>query len=287
MNKLLIILLITVTTANCQDFGKLNIIASFPNHMKEVSGIDILADSNLIWMVEDAGNKPKLYGFDKATESLEKAITLANADNKDWEDLTSNGKSTIYIGDFGNNGNERKDLAIYTVKDVLRVSENETDATKTSFILEDQQKFPPKKKDRNYDIEAFFYLNNYFYLFTRNRSNDFDGTTKLYKLPAQEGNFTAELMDSFIVCDDKKDCEVTSAAIHPESGQIALLTYDKVFLFRNYQNDDFFGGKVREIKLGHLSQKEGITFKDAKTLYIADERNGSNGGNLYELKIKD
>ena len=287
MYRLLALFLLSITTVNCQDFGKLEIVASFPNHLKEVSGIDLLPESDLIWVVEDSGNKTAVYGFDKNSETNKRVLSIENANNEDWEDLTTNGRSTLYIGDFGNNSNKRKDLVIYTVDSVLSNRSDKTQATKTTFTLEDQKEFPPKKKDRNFDIEAFFYLNDNFYLFSRNRSKDFDGTTKLYKLPAKEGDFTAKLIGSFKTCDDKKYCDITSAAIHKASGTVALLTYDKVFLFSDFQGDDFFNGKVRKIDLGYISQKESITLKDQNTLYIADERSGIYGGNLYELSIKN
>ena len=39
------------------------------------------------------------------------------------------------------------------------------------------------------------------------------------------------------------------------------------------------------ISLGHHSQKESICFKNNETLYIADEQNGVEGGNLYEFTL--
>jgi hypothetical protein len=285
--KILLLLLIPIFTVNCQDFGKLNIIASLPNSMKEVSGIDVVEGSDLIWMVDDRGNSPTLYGFNKDTESFDRQITLTNANNEDWEDVTSDADGNLFIGDFGNNRNDRKDLTIYTVRNITSIMSNKAEVTQTRFYLEDQDKFPPKKKDRNFDIESFFYLNNHFYLFTRNRSKDFDGTTKLYKLPAKEGDFEAKLISSFKTCNDKKDCEVTSAAIHHKTGTVVLLTYDKVFIFTAYSGDSFFEGNVEKIKLDHYSQKESVTFKNENTLYIADERNDGFGGNLYELSIKN
>ncbi|MAP55549.1 hypothetical protein [Altibacter sp.] len=286
MKKFLLFCFICVSIS-CQDFGKLKILASLPLALDEVSGIEYLPDSELVWMVADAGNARAVFGVDPATEAVKRTIKIENAKNHDWEDLAADEKGTLYIGDFGNNNNARQNLAIYTVPNVVAIQDDRTTATRTAFSLEDQTEFPPKKSERNFDIEAFIYFNAHFYLFTRNRSASFDGTTKLYKLPAQAGTFEAKLISSFQTCKDPSDCDVTGAAIDHKNGTIALLTYNKVFIFKDYPEDRFFEGTVEKIKIGHKSQKESVSFKDANTLYIADERNGYEGGNLYELSLKN
>jgi sugar lactone lactonase YvrE len=35
--------------------------------------------------------------------------------NIDWEDITKDKDGNLYVGDFGNNDNERKDLCIYKI----------------------------------------------------------------------------------------------------------------------------------------------------------------------------
>ncbi|GHC58316.1 SdiA-regulated domain-containing protein [Ulvibacter litoralis] len=287
MTKILFALLITAFTANCQDYGVLTKKETLPKSLKEISGTEYNSKNNTLWMVEDSGNSPAVYAFNPISGKIELEINITNATNIDWEDLSFSPDGNLYIGDFGNNNNDRKNLVIYTLKNASNISSSEAEVTKTNFTLEDQDKFPPKKKDRNYDIESFFFLNNHFYLFTRNRSKDFDGTTKLYKLNASEGASEAKLLGTFQTCNKQSHCQVTSAAIDYTTGNIALLTYNRVFIFSDYSGDDFFNGTVQEIKLKYTSQKEGITFKDSKTLYITDERNKSNGGNVYQLNLTD
>ena len=40
-------------------------------------------------------------------------------------------------------------------------------------------------------------------------------------------------------------------------------------------------------ELNDVTQKEGICFKDSKTLLIVDEKDKKTGGNLYEIKLSD
>jgi len=288
MRLTLSLLLLSFVTLSCQELGKLEVIEHLPPKLKEVSGIEKVDGSPLLWMVNDSGNAARIYGYNFETDKIEKTIKLTNGKNKDWEDLASDGLGTLYIGDFGNNSNNRKDLAIYGLKDFNKLENDvKAEAAITTFFYEDQELYPPKKNKQNFDVEAFFYYKEYFYLFTRNRNDgkSFDGLTKLYKIPAIEGHFMATLIGSFNTCENFKQCQITSAAIHRESGKVALLSYNQVWIFSDYKDDRFFDGKLSKIDIGHFSQKESILFKSENELYIADEMRETQGGNLYLLKL--
>ena len=285
MKKLSAILVFTVFTASCQDFGILEFVADLPGLVNEVSGIEKFPDENQIWVINDSRNPPEVYTFDLTTKKLEKTLRVKNAPNIDWEDLTKGPDGTLYVGDFGNNLSNRTDLTIYAIKNPDSLDKRRVESLVTTFRLEDQIKFPPKNKSLSFDVEAFIFFKDHFYLFTRNRAKKYDGTTKIYKLPAAEGDFVATLMGTFKTCEDQSDCEITGAAIHEPSGKIALLSYNKVWIFSDYQDDDFTSGTVEKIKLGHSSQKESICFISENELYIADERSHGKGGNLYFLKL--
>ena len=285
MKNLSLLLLLSVFTASCQDYGKLQLIADLPGLAKEVSGIEKFEGEDLIWLVNDSRNPPEVYAFSLETNKVEKTIRVKNASNIDWEDLARDTIGNLYVGDFGNNNSNREDLTIYTIAQPGSLEKRRTEALITTFYLEDQEKFPPKEKNLSFDVEAFIYLKGNFYLFTRNRAKKFDGISKIYRLPAQEGHFKAELIGSFKTGNDQSDCQVTSAAIHHATGKIALLSYNKVWIFSDYKDDDFTSGTVTEFKLKHTSQKESICFKSENELYIADERSHGEGGNLYLLNL--
>lgn len=287
MNKLIIFLAISLFGSACQDFGKLTILHSLPSELEEISGIEVAGPSRLLWAVTDSGNEATLFLYDPEKNKIKRSIAIANGKNHDWEDIATNPNGTVYIGDFGNNNNSRKDLTIYSIPDAFNTTQSTVDAGITTFEFEDQLKFPPKKKDRNFDVEAFIYFKDHFYLFTRNRSSKFDGTTKLYRLPAQPGHFSAKLIASYVTCKDADDCMITGASIDPMSGKLVLLSYNKLWLLSEFEDDNFFEGTIETIKLHHASQKESICFLNSSTLLIADEQTGVEGGNLYQLKLGD
>ncbi len=270
---------------SCQkEAEKMTAIYLFPKKMDEVSGISYSQKLDLLWVIEDSGNKNEIYGIDMKGNVIN-TVTIKKVKNVDWEDITKDKDGNLYIGDFGNNNNSRTDLCIYKIaKDSL--GNKETDIVyKVSFAYPEQNDFPPQKNELLYDVESFFEFNNHFYLFTKNRSKGFDGTTLLYKIPNKPGFHDAKLMGEFKTCNDYDTCVITSAAISSDDSKVVLLSHSKLWLFENFKNDNFFSGTVSELDLKHYSQKEGVCFKDNKTVFISDERVHKIGGAVYEVSI--
>ncbi len=276
------ILILLIILVNCSNYGQLDLVTRLPNVLSEVSGVQTFQNSDMIWMINDGGNPHRLYGVTRKGK-IRKEIII-NAKNEDWEDLTSDDEGNLYIGDFGNNNSKRKDLVILKIKHADLQKDEDIDVQRIRFYFPEQKKFPPKKKQRYFDTESFIFLNGYLYLFTRSRVSDNYGKTSLYKIPAKEGNHAAEYISSFTFC-NLLTCSITSAAISNDQKRIVLLSSDTVLLFTDFKGDDFFSGKVTHLPLGHLSQKEGVCFKNDNTLYITDEKAFGTGGKLYEFKL--
>jgi hypothetical protein len=262
--------------------GNLFVIANLPTTLREASGIALSNNSDLIWMINDSGNAPILYAVDLQGK-IKKQLKI-NAKNHDWEDLTTDNEGNIYIGDFGNNANNRKHLSILKVsKDSIDVS-GKIEIDRISFSYPEQHQFPPKKKQMHFDSESFLFYNDSLYLFTKSRYSKEYGKTNLYKIPATPGKHEAAFISSFNTCNDY-GCWVTSADISASKKQVVLLTEHSAFAFTDFKKDDFFSGKVNIYPFDHFSQKESVCFKNDSTLYISDERSSGRGGNLYEFKL--
>ncbi|OXA99966.1 SdiA-regulated domain-containing protein [Flavobacterium pectinovorum] len=278
---------ISVALLACQQQSNndLKELYSLPKKLKEVSGITYFPKNNLLYTLEDSGNKNAIYALN-SDGKLAKTITITNATNVDWEDITKDKNDNIYIGDFGNNDNERKDLCIYKVAKNELNKDMAVAEYKVSFSYPEQTEFPPKKKELFYDVEGFFENGNYFYLFTKNRSKNFDGTVFIYKILNAPGTQKATRIGEFKTCDNYNHCVLTSATISPDGKKVVVLSHDKIVLFKDFKGDLFHKGTQTEIKLNHFSQKEAIVFKDNSTLLIADEKTNKVGGNVYEFKLK-
>ena len=268
--------------SSCSDYGQLQIVADLPNSLHEISGIQTVNNSQLIWAHNDGGNKSRIYGLN-AKGKIKKVITI-NAKNNDWEDLTSDHLGNLYIGDFGNNLSKRKNLVILKVDANDLKNNKNVEVERIRFFFPDQQKFPPKKKQLYFDTESFFFYNDNLYLFTRSRVKGNYGKTSLYKIPATEGNHAAEFISDYANC-KKLKCSITSAAMSKDQKNVVLLSSESVLLITDFEDDNFFNGKITQLPLDHQSQKEGVCFKDNNTLYITDERAPGKGGNLYKFNL--
>lgn len=268
---------------SCQNHGKLDIITDIPSNLEENSGIQMFT-SNSLWLIEDNGNKDNIYRINLKGE-ITRQFEVKNAKNDDWEDLAKDLEGNLYIGDFGNNGNDRKELTIYKLSNPEREQGDKIEAEKIEFVYPEQKKFPPKKSKLLYDAEAFFHWNNFLYIITKNRTRPYNGKALIYRVPDEKGTYEAMLIGEFEVCDNQDTCSITSADISSDGKKIALLTYGYLILITDFKFDDFSKGKKQLIDLGLRTQLEALCFKNDSTLFLSDEKSHLQGGNLYRLDL--
>jgi len=252
--------------------------------LREISGIEFDKYKRL-WAINDGGDKPKLYRLNK-DGSIAKEILVTNAKNIDWEDMTQNKFGHFFLGDFGNNDNDRKWLTIYKIENPIDIKTDTTEAEIIKFTYPELGTAPLEPNERNFDLEAFVSLGRHLYLFTKNRTEPFDGITNLYKVGDHAANFDAELIGSFKTCTTMEElCWITSAALSPDQSKLVLLDSRSIWLFENFTGDKFFSGDISRIDLGIVTQKEAITFYDENTIVFTDEEFRGIGGNAYFIKL--
>lgn len=261
-------ILIALLFFSCNS-GNLTVIADLPTSLKEISAVETLPDSNLIWVIEDSGNDNYLYALNHNGD-IEKQLQISNAQNTDWEDLTSDANGNIYIGDFGNNNKKRNMFSILKIEK----PNNTTTQTEAQFIT-----FSLPKKVKAQDFEAFFLMNDSFYVFSKNKKSG-----KLFKVPNRIGHHEALFITGFNL--KGKNNPITSADISDDHKTIVLLNHDVAWQITNFVGDTFFEGTIKSLDFNHMSQKEGICFITNKSVYITDEKAKNEGGNLYEFNLK-
>lgn len=246
-----------------------------PDELPEVSGL-YYANGDSLWWHNDSGDRPRLILTDGTGALLhEWGLPIQH---RDWEDVTTDDRGNIYVGDFGNNANARQDLRIYIVNPETQALDS------ILFTYPDQTAFPPPSAQANFDMEAFFWFQDSLHLFSKNRLRAGNGFTKHYALPARAGRYTAELRDSIFL----PDRVVTAAAISPDGQTVALLSYfynrilgfipksrTTIWTFSNFEGTAFLEGDVRKkaVRNGPApSQFESIDFIDNQRVYVASER---------------
>lgn len=285
MNKLHLLLLFVLFHGCTQKpwYGNLTYLGKLPSKLNEVSGIAMVNDS-LIWAIEDNGNKNRIYALNLEGK-LVKEVKVENAKNRDWEDLAKDKEGNLYIGDFGNNANERKDLCIYKVPNPDQWKKGKLKAEKIAFHYPEQKEFPPKKSNLRFDCEAFFYNDDFLYLITKDRSRPYEGKAFIYKVPAIKGNHPAKLIGEFVSCLDSQFCSITAADISPDGKRIVLLGSGFIWLFSDFTSEDFTQGNLQTIDVLYRTQQESICFVDNHTVLIADEQSKTKGRSLYSYTL--
>lgn len=248
--------------------------------IKEASGIiKSRLWNDVYWTVNDSGNDPLIFPFNKAGEIIPPrwnaqldGIHIHNAANVDWEAITIDHDGYLYIADIGNNANARRDLVIYKIREPYpRETALTTAVSRIFFYYPEQREFPAVRK--NFDTEALFWRKEKLYVLTKNRSDDY---TQLYELDPQ----VTESMQPAKLCEEFRIGQpVTDACYNPSERQLVVLTINSVWLFQAPTDDEkFFTGHIRWLPI-EADQCEAICF-DEDNLLILNEK-----GYLFQLPI--
>jgi len=238
-----------------------------PNKIKESSGL--IKVDNKLWTLTDSGGKAELYQIDERNGHIIKTVKITNASNKDWEDLAFD-DNYVYIGDFGNNKGNRKDLKIYKIPRASLKTQKSVKAEKIVFSYSDQKDFRSRPQRSNYDCEAMVAYNGKLYLFSKNWQNQ---KTRLYELPTTAGKHKAKYISTF-----NTQSMVTGASINKELNILLLTTYSalldvNVWAFTNFKGNNLLGGNSKRLNFQNtiFGQIEGVTFIDNYKAYLSSE----------------
>lgn len=226
---------------------------TLPVCINENSGLTNAWQENYYWTHNDGGGNAELYMIDKRGYVFD-TLLINDAVNIDWEELTKDNEGNIYIGDFGNNNQARKDLCIYKHKN------NKTQ--KITFRYADQTEFPAQK--RVFDCEAFFWHDGNLYLFSKDWSKKHH--TKLYMIPDKAGDYTISPQDSVFL-----KSPVTAADISPDGKEFALLSYGKIYTFEISAGKIDFSKPKGCIKVGR-NQMEALNYINNTDFIMTNEQ---------------
>ncbi|OWY22590.1 hypothetical protein C7N43_01435 [Sphingobacteriales bacterium UPWRP_1] len=252
-------------------FAQQTTIGGLPAVITESSGLEnFTGNDSLLWSHNDSGGQPDVYLFNLNGQLIH-TIHVNNYANSDWEDLAQDEAQNLYIGDFGNNANNRTDLKILKIP--VAGLPDTVIAQVITYHYPDQTAFPPPTNSgRNFDMEAFFYHNDSLYLFSKNvfsLTSPGTGYTKLYTLPAIPGNHAAQLIDSLSTF-----FPVTAADIAPSGKAAVLLCYTRMYVLYNFSGNNFLNGQQQMYNITPLfppKQTEAIVFRDCASVYITAE----------------
>jgi len=266
--------------------------ATLPGTLLEISGMTQAGGK--WWGHNDSGADEVFYSINPETGTILQTIELKNAKNRDWEEITAD-NTQLYIGDFGNNSNNRQNLGIYIVP-LSQIGNGSTETVQEfgwsflPFSYNDQTNYAAQPEDSSvYDCEAMIIHGGKIHLFTKSRR--YHNTAHYIVNPSNNGAEKTETFDSQGV--------ITGASISPDGLLIALLGYDlrpllpKVFCWLLWDwpagTDQFFAGNKRRIELGNalqVGQAESIGFAGNRSGYLTNEVTKFNGVTFVEQAVR-
>jgi len=269
-------LLLSTASLNAQVMNQLSLL---PDELTESSGLEFASDYSF-WSHNDSGSMSQLVRIDTSGQILQ--ILEIAVSQVDWEDLTKDPDGNLYIGDFGNNSNDRVSQQVYKISSDELWSTLPVNVDTIEFTFGDQSAYPPLEMERHYDLESMVYLNDTLHLFTKDRSIPYQSITKHYKLPSVAGSHVIYPVDTFFTSQSNYLQSITSAGLSDNGNRLALLNASNIWLFTDFQGSDFFSGTVQQLQLGTFTQKEAICFYN-DMLYLTDERSLLSQGALYRV----
>ena len=254
------------------------------NSLHEISGIIYWNGS--FWGHGDSGSPPEIYRMDTATGKILQTLRINNARHIDWEDITQD-KNNLYIGDFGNNLGNRKDLKIYILSKtkIPATGDANMEAGVITFRWEMQKQFEAANRKHNFDCEAMTLYQGRLLLFTKNWGNL---KTDIYSLPAEPGDYTALHHTTF-----DAGGLVTGAEFDPKKNILFLCGYKHyipiLWLIKDFQTVDTRGWKTLRLNLDDRfgAQTEGICMGPGNKVYISTEETSLNPALLFRAEMSE
>ncbi len=262
----------------------------------EMSGIVRSPQFDDVWWVHnDSGDEPRLFAIDStgavplapwrrdayavgaALDTTDRpawpGLHLGAAAHVDYEDIAVE-DSTLYLADIGNNGNARRDLGIYVIREPYYYARRTRPIKHIPVAYPDQQTFPAA--DWHFDAESIFVDDGTLYLLTKHRTGQDVGAlepgTKLYRLDTEDPHRVNVLT---LVDRDESIPIPTAAALSPEGDRLAVLVSGGVWIYpRPEAHDRWLSTTPRRLDLSEkrLRQAEGITWDGPHTLRITNEQ---------------
>ena len=245
--------------------------------LNEISGIDN-AFFGVYFSINDSGDDSFVYLIKDDGSVLHKMF-VSEAENIDWEDLSSDG-DFLYIGDIGNNRNQRKDLMVYRVP-INNFSEyyyidgelnhpfpDTVKAEPYALNYPDQMMFPPEESRMNFDSEALTYSDGKLLILSKDRSKPYQGLCKIYEVDLSNTTSKIKLLQEIQL---KGVSWLTGSVTGCDyfNNKLYVLTYKRLYIFERRKGQFEL---LRQKNLGPLQQWEGICVDSDEQIIIVAEK---------------
>lgn len=125
----------------------------------------MIYDDDGVFAINDSGNGAIIYYLNKNDFSIISKYKPKGLKNHDWEEVSLFGDS-LFIGDFGNNFGNRRDLTIYSLP-ISGIIEGRDGFTRRSFSYSLQESYSNIPHTHRWDCESMIILEKKIILFSK------------------------------------------------------------------------------------------------------------------------
>lgn len=243
----------------------------------KISNLDVRVDENssLAFMngklltLNDSDNSSDLFEINPDDGSAIRFKT--NMKNIDWEAICHDSVN-LYVGDFGNNIGQRKDLKIYKIPyDSLSQEKEAKFASEIHFYYPEQKEYSSKMGENNFDAESMIFYYGAIHVFTKEWK---DKMITHYEISLDSGDekIPAKKIETYYL-------KYLATDVSFYQGKLYVVGYDKkgftyLTIFQESDGGLFFEKENTRYFLGtafSLGQIEGIEATE-KGLFVSGER---------------
>ena len=251
-----------------------------PGAVFETSGLAFGRRSpGVLWTHNDSGNEPILYALD-TTGTFLGQVRVIGASVLDWEDIAAgpcDSGSCLFIGDTGDNGEQRDSISFYVVPEPAPA-----DSVTLPAVV-----FHARYPDRPQDTEAIFVLpTGDIYLVTKGRRD----SIAIYRFPQSEQHpgSTARLerVRGLWPRPSNGSGRVTGASATPNGRFVAIRSYGALYIYETVSLLGAGPARPTVFNLRPLNERqgEGIAISDGGDVRLSSEGERSGSPEFSRLK---
>lgn len=259
------------------EYGKPKVVGTIKSdEINESSGlVNSRCQPQVFWTHNDSGDKEFIYALNEKGEKLG-TWKIENAKNKDWEDIATfkdkSGKCFLYLGDIGNNEQDKNQLTIYKVAEP-QVTENNKDSSKQNPVeTEPAEAINYSYPDGNHNAETLMVhpQTGDIYVLTKHPSRP----SEVFKIGAK----TEKIAD--VTVPSIPYGFLTGGEISPDGKRVIVCDYVAGYEIKLPDNaksfDDVWKQTPTRIELGERKQGEAIAYSaDGTKIYATSEKKDS------------
>lgn len=230
------------------------------------------------WTHNDSGDGPFIYAFNTRGDSLG-VFQVTGAQNRDWEDISigpgpQRDKSYLYIGDIGDNDQQRSEVIVYRVAEP--VLNNNKSTKRRPGVTEPAEAIRLRYPDGKHDAEALLVHPTSGNIYIVSKVVLVNPVVYEAAAPFDSGKLITMRRIGEVRVPSILGGVITGGSISPDGHRVALCDYfqgyELVLPSKSANFDDIWKQRMTGFDLGKREQGESIAYRlDGKALLATSE----------------